>query len=199
MQNEDEEEFAFSEDQLEHKSMNLEDLLEKESRQDNENSHLDIIHQIRLGIINSEPCDYYYYKRWVWMNFAWLTQYRNTKPFSQQVNCIETNEFGIGSLYMKCLAIVFEQKLKKQNVMKKKSSTVKLPKILLSSKLTKSVNNTMKFNTERSNKSHFSIANKALTKNNNNNVSQLETVRSILEKSKLQESKLMKQNKLGKQ
>lgn len=117
LRNEERPEYAFSIEDNTDETLDLQELLTlKERKNCSSNVHLQVIHQIKLNLSTDQPASLYYYKRWIWMNFPWICQHKSEIEFGQLLAAYESQETRMGSIFMRCLAIIYLNKLKKQNV-----------------------------------------------------------------------------------
>lgn len=112
--------YAFSLEDNTNEQMDLNELLNLKGRRGkNADEHLRVIHQIKLNKAVVRPSSLYYYKRWIWMNFPWISQHGAKKTFGCLVDLFEAQETRIGSVFMQCLGIVYLNKFKKESVFAK--------------------------------------------------------------------------------
>ena len=87
-----------------------------------------MIQNIDLTIEKSLPKMFYYYKRWIWMNFPLICLSKEKTTFSDLISyCYSENRISLNfeqdrSIYFNCLLIINNLKESKKSVLKKKSN-----------------------------------------------------------------------------
>ena len=87
-----------------------------------------LILEIDLSIEKPQPRLYYYYKRWLWMNFPWICLSKERLDFSTLIAfCFSDDRSSLDNsqeaiLYFKCLSIIKMSKEKKSLVLKENNT-----------------------------------------------------------------------------
>jgi hypothetical protein len=96
-----------------------------------------MILDIDLSIEKPQPKLYYYYKRWLWMNFPWICLSKENIEFSRLIAfCYSDDKSFLDNeqetiLYFKCLQIISECKEKKMAIFKPKEDGIVSKKTLV--------------------------------------------------------------------
>lgn len=127
-----------------------------------------MIQNIDLTIEKSRPKMFYYYKRWIWMNFPLICLSKEKTSFSDLISyCYSENRVSLTfeqdrSIYFNCLLIINNLKESKKSVLKKKNNSQAQYSVT-----NKSVNKSIKkndsiFNIKTKSKQHSIISKKSL-------------------------------------
>ena len=200
-----EKEYDFDISDFEEKSKNSENLLILQKTKNKKKKELDFItkkiRNIDLTIKNKKEKKYYYYKRWIWMNFPIICMSKQKFNFSEIITfCYSEEKFFLDfeqdkNLYLKNLEIVHNCKNKKNIIFDENENNLKnsiLPKeIFLSRRFSKKSIKSVNF------KKRFSTKNLKLPKIQKSQIMQNSSQIKKLYKSKFKKNEKRKNKKIS--
>ena len=116
--------FAFKVENENEEKKNPDDLMLINDQKEVVDNYTKVIMEIDLSIEKSHPKMFYYYKRWIWMNYPWICLSNERVDFSYLISfCYSDDKSYLNNeqeaaLYFRCLQIIYNCKEKKNLVMR---------------------------------------------------------------------------------
>lgn len=118
------ENYAFKIEDEDEEKKNPDEIMLMNDQKDVVDNYTKMILDIDLSIEKSQPKMFYYYKRWIWMNYPWITLSKERIDFSHLIAFCYSDDKSFlnneqeAALYFKCLQIIYNCKEKKNLIFK---------------------------------------------------------------------------------
>lgn len=126
------ENYAFKIEDEDEEKKNPDEIMLINDQKEVVDNYTKMILEIDLSIEKTQPKMFYYYKRWIWMNYPWICLSKERIDFSFLIAfCYSDDKSFLNNdqeavLYFKCLQIIYNCKEKKNSIFKQDEPEINL-------------------------------------------------------------------------